>query len=174
MRKLFLDVDGVLNTDRSKSLFGNDHVNLDVVRSLADLCHGLTRRLGLGVHVVLSSTWRLNHRGLNATDLQSRIPFLALLPLSDDPMTPSLPDAARGDEVLAYLDRSAGVTGFAVLDDLTVQAILPANKPRACLVSAQTLLVDGKKGFGTPMHLESLANLLARPLDLAKPVRAAA
>lgn len=174
MRKVFLDIDGVLNTDRSKSVFGNDHVNLDVVRSLADLCHDLAHRLGVAVQVVLSSTWRLNHRGLSATELQSRIPFLALLPLSDDPMTPSLPEAARGDEVLAYLDQSNGVTGFAALDDLTIQAILPANQPRAGLLTAQTLLVDGRKGFGTPMQLASLTELLARPLTLAKPCHAPA
>lgn len=174
MRRLFLDVDGVLNTDRSKSVFGNDHVNLDVVRALAELCHDLTRRLGVAVQVVLSSTWRLNHRGLSATELQSRIPFLALLPLSEDPMTPSLPDAARGDEVLAYLDRSCGVTGFAALDDLTVQAVLAANQPRARLLATQTLLVDGRKGFGTPMQLASLSELLARPLDFTKPALAAA
>ena len=156
---LFLDVDGVLNTDRSRQLYGSSHVDDASVTALADFC-----RRHSHVSVVLSSTWRVPHLHKDADGLRSVMPFLARLPLHPTrPMTPHLPDAARGDEVLAWLDASTFTGSFAILDDLSVDAVLPQNAHAADRLRAALLLVDGKRGFGTPFHLELLGDLLAAP-----------
>lgn len=165
VRTLFLDFDGVLNTDRSRSTFGKDHINLDVVRSLASMLQDLDNT-GCPVRVVVSSTWRRHHLNDGVAGLCLASPFLKLLALHHDPMTPDMPGAARGDEVLAWLARNPATAGFAILDDLSVIPVLPENQPSAQLLQAHTLLVDGRKGFGTPAHLEELGRLLQMPFHL--------
>lgn len=153
---LFLDVDGVLNTGRSRQMHGMSHVDAASVDALADFCQAHPH-----VVVVLSSTWRVPHLHKDTAGLVAALPFLARLPMHPDrPMTPLLTDGARGDEVLGWLDATGFTGAFAVLDDLSVDVVLPGHAQRDAQVHAALLRVDGRSGFGTPYHLDALRELL--------------
>lgn len=109
---LFLDIDGVLNSERSATAFGGyphsfsasdmarfDHVALALVRRLCRVT---------SASVVLSSDWRYSftaHQVANAFDL----------PVMD--LTPRLP-ATRGKEIATWLEAHPEVERFAIVDDV--------------------------------------------------------
>jgi hypothetical protein len=103
MKVIFLDIDGVLNCDRTPNPRKFPYV-VDK-RLLARLKKLLKRTRA---KVVLSSSWRLDPVGLLAAKYWD-VPFIDTLP--------DLPKKARRDEVLSWLGAHPTVTRYAIIDD---------------------------------------------------------
>lgn len=106
---LFLDVDGVLNTTNSRSLFSLTKPTLRQLKRIID---------STDAHIVLSSTWRLSidaFRHLNRT--------LSYRGLHISGTTPNLGGEGgavyRGKEIKAWLDENSSVMHYAILDDMS-------------------------------------------------------
>jgi hypothetical protein len=102
MRVIFLDIDGVLNCDRTPNPRKFPYV-VDK-RLLVRLKKLLLRTRA---KVVLSSSWRLDPVGVAAK--YWGVPFIDTLP--------DLPKKTRRDEVLSWLAAHPEVTRYAILDD---------------------------------------------------------
>lgn len=104
---LFLDIDGVVNSDETLKR-GGDGGMLGIDPYLAFL----VGRIALAVpdlKVVLSSSWR--HFPSGRAKVHERV-----LPVFDE--TPSLGrDSVRGDEIKAWLDAHPETERYAILDD---------------------------------------------------------
>jgi hypothetical protein len=100
---IFLDIDGVLNCDRTPNPRKLPYV-VDK-RLLARLKKLLHRT---GAKIVLSSSWRLDPVGLLAAKYWD-VPFVDSLP--------DLPKKTRRDEVLAWLSSHPQVKRYAIIDD---------------------------------------------------------
>jgi hypothetical protein len=103
MKVIFLDIDGVLNCDRTPNPRKFPYV---VDKGLLKLFNGLLLRSG--AKVVLSSTWRCDPIGLLAAKYW-RVPFIDITP--DEPKKP------RSAEILSWLERHRNVSRFVILDD---------------------------------------------------------
>jgi hypothetical protein len=103
MKVIFLDIDGVLNSDKTRNPRKFPYV-VDP-RLLARLTRLLERTRA---KVVLSSSWRLDPVGLLAARYW-KVPFVGVCP--DKPRSP------RRAEVLAWLAANPHVTRYAVIDD---------------------------------------------------------
>jgi Swiss Army Knife RNA repair-like protein len=103
MKVIFLDIDGVLNCERTRNPRKFPYV---VDKKLLGRLERLLDRTG--AKVVLSSTWRCDPIGLLAARYW-RIPFFDICP--DRPRSP------RRQEILAWLSKHPKVTRFAVIDD---------------------------------------------------------
>lgn len=126
MKILFLDIDGVLNSERSSFAFNGyphdfsahdmalfDHVAVALVRKLCAVT---------GCVIVLSSTWRLNFTAAQAAEALD-------LPIID--RTPDLGSYdTRSSEVSAWLAEHPEVTSYAIVDDVPVFDDPPANQSR--------------------------------------------
>ena len=111
MRVLFLDIDGVLNSERSCAAFdGYPHdftakamgmFDMVAVALIRKLCHKTD------CSIVLSSTWRITsapHEVANGLDL----PVMDKTPVLNGP---------RGIEIAAWLNEHPEVTKYAIVDD---------------------------------------------------------
>lgn len=115
-RVLFLDIDGVINSERTFAAFGGyphdftaselarfDPVALALVRKLCDKS---------GCVVVLSSSWRLQ---FTAHEVAAGL---------DLPVFASTPDYgstfSRADEIAGWLAANPYVTHFAIVDDMAL------------------------------------------------------
>lgn len=118
VRVLFLDVDGVLNSNRTLLASGNfphPH-NYEQRREMFDwaaikMLQGLCRAGNL--KVVLSSSWRY---GADAEWLAKFGEFLGL-PIVDKTPTDWRPQQTRGHEIKAWLDNHVECTHYAIVDD---------------------------------------------------------
>ena len=130
-RVLFLDVDGVLNSERTRIAFGGypgdfsavdmgkfDHAAINMVRALC-------RKADLSV--VVSSAWRIAF-GWDEIGKALDLPTIG--------QTPRLP-GARGHEIAAWLAEHPEVESYAILDDSG--DMLPEQMERF----AQTSMYDG-------------------------------
>jgi hypothetical protein len=117
VRVLFLDIDGVLNSQRTAVAFNGcpfdvrpeslHKWDMAAVNLLRGLC------MAGNIKIVLSSTWRLDPDYLN-------IGTALNLPLIDRTGTaPWMPadNARRGREIKAWLDDHVEVTHYAIVDD---------------------------------------------------------
>lgn len=126
MKILFLDIDGVLNSDRSCMAFdGYPHDFSEAgLAKFDNVALGLLRRLVRVTEcsVVLSSTWRMYYTPEQASEgLQ--------VPVID--VTPDLGSyETRGSEVAAWLDQHPEVEAFAIVDDIPVFDAFPALQAR--------------------------------------------
>lgn len=111
-RILFLDIDGVLNSVRTYIAFGSypDRLTPEHVAALDPVALGLIRRMcaSAGVSIVLSSSWRVDHRW---SDVGQALD----LPIID--ATPCLP-FSRGEEIATWLSRNQDVSAYAIVDDI--------------------------------------------------------
>ena len=89
MKVIFLDIDGVLNCDRTPNPRKFPYV---VDRKLLARFKRIVKRTG--AKVVLSSTWRYDPAGLFSAKYHG-IPFIGV--------TPDMPHRPRRDEILAWL-----------------------------------------------------------------------
>jgi len=110
MKVVFLDLDGVINSQRSAIAFGGYPHLIDEHRGMFDevavkLISGIVKTAA--AKVVLSSSWR------HGDDWQTIGPALGV-PIID--RTPSLL-GARGGEIKHWLDRHAEVECYAIVDD---------------------------------------------------------
>jgi hypothetical protein len=103
MKVIFLDIDGVLNSDDTpnprKFPYIVDPVLLARFRKLVR---------DTAAHVVLSSTWRVDPVGLLAAKYYD-VPF--------DDVCPDMPNAPRCEEMQVWLRNHYDATRYAVLDD---------------------------------------------------------
>jgi hypothetical protein len=116
MKVLFLDIDGVLNSDRSDLAFGglpDGFMPHDLAR-FDPVALALVRRLcaETGAAVVLSSSWRLHHT------VQEAAAGLGL------PVVDSTRDLGssfgRSDEITLWLATHPEVTHYAIVDDMAL------------------------------------------------------
>ena len=108
-KALFLDIDGVLNSNRTDELYGTPR-NFQDMRQFDPVAIGLIRKLCEQVEcsIVLSSDWRLVHTVhacANGLDLW----------IFD--RTPYIPERPRGYEIQAWLDEHPEVETYAIVDD---------------------------------------------------------
>lgn len=103
MKVIFLDIDGLLNCDKTANPRKLPYI---VDKKLLARLKKLLARTN--AKVVLSSSWRCDPIGLLAAKYWG-VPFIDVCP--DEPKRP------RGDEMLKWLSRHPGVKRFAVIDD---------------------------------------------------------
>lgn len=114
---LFLDIDGVLNSDNYRRVLHTIGVPLDQIQNEFDpkCVEAINRILSTTkAQVVVSSTWRNQSKDLSH-ELRSRGVNIDGHFLGQ---TPHLPNAERGQEIRLWLVRNhAQASSFAVLDD---------------------------------------------------------
>lgn len=103
MKIIFLDIDGVLNCDKTPNPRKFPYV---VDKKLLLRLNGILQRTR--AKVVLSSSWRCDPVGLLAAKLWG-VPFIDVCP--DKPKSP------RGKEMLKWLAAHPKVTRYAIIDD---------------------------------------------------------
>jgi hypothetical protein len=103
MKVIFLDIDGVLNSDATPNPRKFPYI---VDNNLLARFKELVRRAD--AKVVLSSTWRVDPVGLLAAR-HYEVPF--------DDICPDIPAAPRCEEMQAWLRQNPKVTRYVVLDD---------------------------------------------------------
>jgi Swiss Army Knife RNA repair-like protein len=103
MKVIFLDIDGVLNCEKTANPRKLPYV-VDR-RLLARLKRLLNRTRA---KVVLTSTWRYDPAGLFSAK-RCGVPFIDV--------TPDMPKRPRRDEIYTWLRKHPKVTRFAVIDD---------------------------------------------------------
>jgi hypothetical protein len=103
MKVIFLDIDGVLNCERTPNPRKFPYV---VDPTLLARFKKLLERTG--AKVVLLSSWRLDPIGLLAAK-HLGLPFIDV--------SPDMPKKARRDEILAWLAQHPKVRRYAVIDD---------------------------------------------------------
>ncbi len=103
MKVIFLDIDGVLNSDQTPNPRNFPYI-IDPV--LLARFQKLVR--DTAAHVVLSSTWRVDPVGLLAAKYYN-VPF--------DDVCPDMPNAPRCEEMQVWLRNHHDATRYAVLDD---------------------------------------------------------
>ncbi len=103
MKVIFLDIDGVLNSDRTPNPRRFPYI---VDKRLLSRLKKLLKRTR--AKVVLSSSWRLDPVGLLAAKYWD-VPFIDTLP--------DLPKKTRRDEIRSWLAAHPKVTRYAILDD---------------------------------------------------------
>lgn len=103
MKVIFLDIDGVLNCDRTPNPRHFPYIVDDRLlarfRELVDAS---------GAHVVLTSSWRVDPIGLYAARFYE-VPF--------DDIAPDMPGMPRRTEILEWLGVHAECSRYAVIDD---------------------------------------------------------
>lgn len=114
-RAIFLDVDGVLNSEQHmienyESGKSNipDHMELqnDALICLKEIVDKT------GAHIFISSTWRKHNSELN--NLRKQLKKVGLYFAG---VTPELRDKRRGDEIRALLEMHPEIKQFVILDD---------------------------------------------------------
>ena len=103
MKVIFLDIDGVLNCDRTPN---PRHFPYIVDRKLLARLKKLLDRTK--AKVVLSSTWRVDPVGLFAAK-HSGVPFIDVCP--------DMPKKPRRDEILTWIAKHPKVIQYVVIDD---------------------------------------------------------
>jgi hypothetical protein len=103
MKVIFLDIDGVLNSDETPNPrtlpYIIDERLLARLRDLLERCQA---------KVVLTSSWRIDPIGLYAAKYWN-VPF--------HDVCPDMPDKPRREEILAWLKQHPTVARFVVVDD---------------------------------------------------------
>lgn len=103
MKVIFLDIDGVLNCDRTPNGRNFPYI---IDETLLSRFRGLVE--ATGAFVVLSSTWRVDPIGIIAAK-HFKVPF--------HDVCPDIPNAPRCDELVKWLGNHPEVTRYVVLDD---------------------------------------------------------
>ena len=103
MKVIFLDIDGVLNCDKTPNLRKLPYV---VDKKLLTRLRKLLDRTG--AKVVLTSTWRIDPVGLYAAK-HWHVPFMDA--------APDMPKRPRREEILAWLKEHPNVKRYVVIDD---------------------------------------------------------
>jgi hypothetical protein len=125
MKIIFLDIDGVLNCDKTPNPRKFPYV---VDRKLLQRLDGLLERTK--ARVVLSSSWRCDPVGILAAKYWG-VPFTDVCP--DRPRSP------RGKEIRKWLAAHPKVTRFAIIDDEDDELDdLPLFQPSCKYLNGQT------------------------------------
>ncbi len=130
MNVLFLDIDGVLNTERSRDRFGPSEIDPGRVALVDGVC------ARTGVVLVISSDWRLpQNDGLEATVAALRRAGLRAEVVGGTPLEVEarIGVTSREAEILAWLEQHPEARTFAVLDDVAMRGEVLA--PRSVLTT---------------------------------------
>ena len=134
---IFLDVDGVLNTeaDWARKVYS---LNSECVRSFCKLLKNLNEP-----KVVLSSTWRngIARDGSTAVHIDDLIKALEPAGIKSLDKTGVAPDGSRTKEIDHYLRRHSE-DRYIILDDDPTMFDKKENTPHLYLTSAKTGLTD--------------------------------
>jgi hypothetical protein len=103
MKVIFLDIDGVLNSDETRNPRNLPYI---VDKKLLGRLTRLVDRSA--AKVVLTSSWRIDPVGLFAAK-HWRIPFMDVCP--------DMPKKPRREEILIWLERHPRVARYVVIDD---------------------------------------------------------
>ena len=112
MKVIFLDIDGVLNTEVSAIMYGNLWAGKKDVASMLDH-HGVRLikfLISKDVKIVLSSSWRLGQ------DKETSTATLGF-EIFDQTAVHSNKGNARGYEIQDWLDKHDDITHYCILDD---------------------------------------------------------
>jgi len=144
---LFLDVDGVLNSDKTKcvSPSGFAGVSSNKVKLLRKLIDTFFPE---GVKIVLSSTWRLNLDDEDGDYLKRRLWQQKLLIYDVTPNTGN--DLERGLQIKMWLKENPDMKCLMILDDESFEDIVNDRELNACFVKT-----DSKTGL-TQATIENL------------------
>lgn len=125
---LFLDIDGVLNSNRTSLL----KVRPEIDPVAVGMINALIEK---GVEVVISSNWRLNN---TAEAIKGMLGLTEVIGA-----TPVIPSGCRGVEIATWLLDSAPAGektwSFVILDDMGKDAFLPSQGDRL----VQTDCIEG-------------------------------
>lgn len=126
MKVLFLDLDGVVNSERTNAAFDgypHDFSPVDLAR-FDPVALALVRKLCAKTDcvIVLSSTWRLTFT-IEEVAHYLDLPIMAA--------TPDLGDTnSRSDEIALWLKRHPQITTYAIVDDLALDFDDPEHQAR--------------------------------------------
>jgi len=133
MRVIFLDFDGVINSEQSSTFWHNKRDQEKWENEMYSSWEGtlfeylahefcpialsnveeLVRRVP-DVKIVVSSTWRLGH---TVDDLKKILKHAKLVADAIIDVTPAFRDGPRGNEIKDWLDRHPEVTNYVIIDD---------------------------------------------------------
>lgn len=158
MKIIFLDFDGVLNSDatrqkepwRSEKIMFIRRLDPDHVAVLNEVIKQT------GSKVVVSSTWRHFHSLADLAKILEQAGFVGEVVGVTDKLWGEIPGSLtgerfeRGHEIRAWLDENAGIDGFVVIDDSTDMATVTSH------------LVRTKTGLGLlAEHIPSILRALS-------------
>lgn len=126
MKVIFLDIDGVLNSedlarkriadfrgwnDTTNTKF-YDFIDENAVKLISDLCEQYNIKL------VISSSWRLSTLEKTIDDFSSDYMLLLhpLVPFIIG-ITPRVESQIRGEEIAIYLQQNSNITDYCIIDD---------------------------------------------------------
>lgn len=124
MKVIFLDVDGVLNSEVSREQERNNFDNW-MEHEVSDMHINNLKKIvdATGAQIVLSSSWRFDHPKATGRDFIAD-PLMKILDrklkavgLDIIDVTPDLRGKIRGAEIQDWLDRHSEVERFVILDD---------------------------------------------------------
>ena len=166
MKVLFLDVDGVLNNEKTKErspggYIGIDERNLSILKEALDLLNQKEQTI-----VVLSSSWRAgvdrNGNRLSNQDYEYLLERLKSKDIFLYDETPILPGwLVRGKEIKKWLceHQDLPITGMVILDDERHDFRLTGTSK----FWLQTSYYNGNGGLNTK-HLKWLSKILEKPI----------
>ena len=126
MKVIFLDVDGVLNSEVSREQERNNFDNW-MEHEVSEMHVNNLKKIvdATGAQIVLSSSWRFDHPKATGRDFIAD-PLMKVLDrklkaagLDIIDVTPDLRGKIRGAEIQDWLDRHSEVERFVILDDDT-------------------------------------------------------
>lgn len=124
MKVIFLDVDGVLNSEFSREKERNNFDNW-MEHEVSEMHVNNLKKIvdATGAQIVLSSSWRFDHPKATGRDFIAD-PLMKVLDrklkavgLDIIDVTPDLRGKIRGAEIQDWLDRHSEVERFVILDD---------------------------------------------------------
>ena len=124
MKVIFLDVDGVLNSEVSREQERNNFDNW-MEHEVSEMHVNNLKKIvdATGAQIVLSSSWRFDHPKATGRDFIAD-PLMKILDrklkavgLDIIDVTPDLRGKIRGAEIQDWLDRHSEVERFVILDD---------------------------------------------------------
>lgn len=148
MKIIFLDIDGVLCSQRSDTAYHGRPTPTDTTlwdkfdRCAIDLLKAAVE--ATGAHVVLSSTWRTT---VNMPTLE----YCLGVKILDATRADATPDEQRGLQIKDWLDAHPEVTRYAILDD--DDGMLPSQTDKLCRTSKRNGFLLG--------HFDELLELLS-------------
>ena len=134
LKVIFLDVDGVLNSELSREQERNNFDNW-MEHEVSEMHVNNLKKIvdATGAQIVLSSSWRFDHPKATGRDFIAD-PLMKILDrklkavgLDIIDVTPDLRGKIRGVEIQDWLDRHSEVEKFVILDDDT--DMTDAQKP---------------------------------------------
>ncbi|WP_275372587.1 HAD domain-containing protein [Clostridium tertium] len=137
MKLIFLDIDGVLNTERFCKIqvkqkladfytarFNFDPICMKNLKKLVDITNA---------YIIISSSWRINE---DSEDYMHLIANMKLYKIYDRVIssTPIINGGTRADEILSWLQGTEGISSYVIIDD-EASAVNDSNSGRLALCS---------------------------------------